>query len=238
MKKNQKELNNLYSVYLSKLIDDEKFNSYLSKDAINSPLLIGADVERGNYYESDIKILFVGKENNGWFGLGERNNKKTDINDKEKYLQDLVDYYCQFNLGEKYKTPFFTFMDILIGKFKETNLNVGVLWSNLLRIDCGNDLKKEIIDIDKNQILIKEIEILNPDLVLFLTGPNYDNYLNDTFVGVRKISIENKGLREICMLKHADLPLKALRVYHPDYYSILGADYRHVLADTIKNIMQ
>ena len=238
MKHIQNELNNLYLDYLNKLIDDNKFLSYLNNDVINSPLAINSNVVRGNYFNSDMKILFVGKENNGWFGLNEREKSGiNNISNKDEYLHGLLDLYNRFNLGENYRTPIFSYMDILIDKLRDKKINTGILWSNLLRIDCGNDLKDEIFGIDNNVILRKEIELLKPDVVLFVTGPNYDKYLGDTFSNIRKIHFENKSIKEFCILEHEILPKKSFRIYHPNYYPRLGADYRFILVETIVKLL-
>ena len=50
-----------------------------------------------------------------------------------------------------------------------------------------------IYKIEKEHFSIakEEVEILKPDVILFLTGPNYDQYIKDKFYEISKICIRN-----------------------------------------------
>jgi hypothetical protein len=236
MKEVKRELNELYLSYLSKVVEDRKYFDYIDKESIDSPLFISPTVERGNYYNSNLKILFVGKENNGWFGKKEREECGVkNIQDKNLYLEKNLDLYERFNLGKNYRKPFFTFIDLLISKFNEKGLSAGFVWSNLLRMDCGGEhnIKTEVFNIDENKILVNEIKILKPDMVIFATGPNYDYWLDKTFIGLSKECMDDKTEREFCILKHPALPEKSVRIYHPDYHLRLGSDYRIELIEKL-----
>ncbi len=237
MNQTQEKLNELYDSYLEKVLSNKEISNYILNDTISSPLFINLDLSSNNYIESDVKILYVGKENNGWFGFNERNvyGMNNDIFEKEKYLNSLLDLYGRFELGKKYQKPFFLFKDILAEKIEERNYKVGVLWSNLLRFDCQNkwELKKKVFEIDGNEILKKEIEILKPNLIVFVTGPNYDYFIDKTFIENEYIQINNKPIREKCIIKHQNLPRNTFRIYHPDYQLRLGKNYRWDIVDEI-----
>ena len=87
------------------------------------------------------------------------------------------------------------------------------------------------ITYNNNYILRKEISILKPDTIIFATGPNYDYILENSFTGLEKIQFKNEFVREICLLKHKELPEKSIRVYHPNSYKYKGTSYRWELAD-------
>lgn len=220
----QQQLNNLYLDYLNKIFSDKELFEQILKFEISSPLFLDCSVDSGKYLESEIKVLYVGKETNYWFNEKEREEKGllNDISNKDYYLSALVGSYKKFNIGQNYKTSLFTFMDILIEKFRANNNKSGILWTNLLRHDYYGNGKvpfevEQKITFDNNYIFRKELEILKPDVVVFVTGPSYDYILENTFIGLKKVIINNVPEREICLLEHKDLPKKSIRVYHPGY---------------------
>jgi len=236
MKNVQNQLNELYREYLKKLLFNQKLKECLMSDHISSPLFINAETPRAEYLNADLKIIFIGKENNGWFGLNERKeNGVFDIFNEEQYLNGLLDLYKRFNLGANYKSPIINFLDLIVAAFRDQKIKTGILWTNLLRIDCGKewDLKKKTFEIDNNEILRNEIEILKPDVVVFVTGPNYDCFIDWTFKDNKGIVIDDKTISEMCMIEHSELPTKTFRFYHPDYHLRLGSEYRFRLIEEV-----
>jgi hypothetical protein len=236
----QKQLNELYLNYLTTILKDNEIYEGIVNHTISSPLFINSEVKVGKYFESDLKFLYVGKENNGWFN--EKDRKRSglddDIQNTEKYLNDLLNLYYCFNIGTNYKSPIFTFFDVLVDKARTEKPKTGFLYSNLLRIDCSKSeyLKNKVFAIDNNNILLKEIEILKPDVIIFATG-TYDGFLKSTFKGVKYGTTINRKINEYSLLQHPLLPEKSIRIYHPDYHSRKGADYRWLLAeDIIKHV--
>ena len=66
-------------------------------------------------------------------------------------------------------------------------------------------------------ILEEEIKIINPDIVLFLTGPYYDYYIEKQLKGVEFKTVENYGIRQFARVEHEALPKNSFRIYHPVY---------------------
>lgn len=73
-----------------------------------------------------------------------------------------------------------------------------------------------------NYILREEIKILNPNAVVFVTGPNYDMFIKKTFQDICFEQVKTFDINEIAILKHKELPNKSIRVYHPGYQNRLG----------------
>jgi hypothetical protein len=240
----QEQLNELYLEYLKKIFMDRDLYNQVLNFKLSSPLFLDCEADFGKYKNADYKILYVGKETNYWFNKKEREkcDLLRDLSDYEKYLEALISLYKTFNLGRGYKKAFFTFLDIIVEQLRNKNDSVGVLWTNLLRHDSFGNGKispeiKQKITFDNNYILRKEIEILKPDVIIFVTGPNYDSVLENTFPGLKKIRIDNESEREICFFEHVDLPQKSIRVYHPDYHWRIDADYRWNLAERIEGLL-
>lgn len=183
----QSELDQLYSEVLDKQKLVDIFTTE-ELEKISAPHLLNID---SNYIDANIKILFVGKETNKWWGklrhfietdnsiniLKQRYKAKffggdvpssKDINKTKKYK------------AEKYNTPFFT-------EYKKVNHAIcdakpgAVIWSNLLKMDFDRNKgysrnaksNKNIVSLSK-EIFLKEIEILKPDYIIFATSYTYD----------------------------------------------------------------
>lgn len=241
----QEKLNGLYADYLKVIYTDSDLKKQILDFELSSPIFLKCDTDFGEYIDSEFKILYVGQETNYWFNQKERERSKllNSIDDIDKYLKALVDLYKSFNIGHDYKTDIFTFMDILVDKLRNKNKKTGILWTNLLRHDAFGNGKvsydvEQKITYNENYIFRKELEILKPDAIVFVTGPNYDYIIENSFKGLEKLKVDNESERKICMLKHADLPVKSVRVYHPNAHKYQGADYRWDLADKIVELIE
>ena len=133
----QKKLDELYFNYLSRIFDDKDVFEAIQNYEISSPLLIDVNAPQGNYLKRKFRVLYIGKENNGWFNEKERAKaglkKITDIN---TYLTELKKLYYNFNIGIEYNKPIFRFLDILIDKIQTHyggEESTGFLWTNLIR---------------------------------------------------------------------------------------------------------
>lgn len=246
MNKIQSELNQLYSEYLDVIFSKSELVEKILNFNISSPLFVDVDIETGNYLNSDYKVLYVGKETNCWYNMQERERDGllSSITQKKEYLTKLLNLYYTFNLGQHYNTAIITFYRILLNKLKGTHGNVGILWTNLLRHDyfrngrSSNNGKvpwevEQQISYNRNFIFRKEIEILKPDAIVFVTGPNYDYILENSYEGIEKKPVENYLIREACTMKHPILPGKCIRVTHPNSHKFMGKEHRWNLADMI-----
>lgn len=109
--------------------------------------------------------------------------------DKEMYgLTDIYWDYCYNPLS--HKNQFSKRMIQLINELEEkTGKKIGLVWNNLFKIGRGNKnighscglspqyiqkIEKETFDIVK-----KEIEILNPDVIIFMSGTAADNAIKE-----------------------------------------------------------
>jgi hypothetical protein len=72
-----------------------------------------------------------------------------------------------------------------------------------------------------NELIIKEIELLTPDYIVFFTGPKYDTVLNDVFNYPAIDKIRNFDERELCEIKISGVR-KCFRTYHPNYLNRTG----------------
>jgi hypothetical protein len=194
------------------------------------PLLLQISDE---YENADLKVMFFGQETNDWCGVFEEDDDISPI------LKTYQDFYL--NKGyESYGKPFWNY----IKKLKNNNTadnskKIGYVWNNLLKIgkcESGtpqNGLLNETLKYFN--VIPQEIELLKPDILLFFTGPNYDQYISERIGEFSVESIEGFDNRAFCKLNFKHLPVKlALRTYHPAY---LQRTKRNDIFNAIINIL-
>lgn len=168
-----------------------------------------------NYEKMKYKILIVGQENNGWEFIE---------NAKESMLFTLnfqSNIFCDNRLFFSFPYNFCASInDCDNEKYSKKSY---LAWVNLKEFSFETSSKKplnekaqNIIDNEYN-ILEEEIKIINPDIVLFLTGPNYDNYIKNQLKGVEFKTVENYHIRQFARVEHKSLPKNSFRIYHPVY---------------------
>ena len=65
-------------------------------------------------------------------------------------------------------------------------------------------------------LLTREIQVLNPTLVIFVTGPSYETYLTRELNDQRNV-IEGFPYQPPARLLHNRLPKSSYRTYHPGF---------------------
>ena len=171
-----------------------------------------------NYNEMKNKILVVGKKTNGWefkenakesmlftldFLYSTQHNNKMSFTFPYKFCKSINNYNYQNVIKKTY------FAWVSLDKFSyDTNNRIQL-----------NDEARHIVDNEFN-ILEKEIEIINPDIVLFLTG-DYDKYIKKQLDGVKFHKLGNCEC-DIARVEHKVLDKRiSFRTYQPDYFRFL-----------------
>ncbi|MCK4663745.1 MAG: hypothetical protein KAT68_12815 [Bacteroidales bacterium] len=222
----QEQLNRLYLEYLDRILSDKEIFYKVNNFTFSSPLFIDLKVKNGNVSNKKHTLLFIGQQTKGWLNRDERKN--LDIRKKTEYLKALRKLYIEFNYGDrlegqKYNGYLWQFQRPLIETVNEKNKDsFGLLWSNLMRIDENQDKIDNKNTIEKiayknNEILKKEIEIIRPDAIVFVTGCYYDWLLKKTFKDLTFYETDNKdlNLKKLAILKSNFLPKLTFRTYHP-----------------------
>jgi hypothetical protein len=208
-------LTNLYASKWDNLISAlkpiEEDPSLVIKPA--NPLLLYIDEEE-EYRNADIRLVVFGQETNSWY-------------EKEKrtigYLQTRYDSF--FNEGEcwTYGGQFWAgirrFLSSLQKKFPAKKIRL--TWNNIVKISRHADKgipPGYIYEIERRHfhVIPAELEILNPDIVLFLTGPNYDRIIKDNFGELKYEALPNATERQISRVILPNVRY-AYRTYHPNY---------------------
>jgi len=167
------------------------------------------------YQKAELKLLFVGQQINNW------GHYRLTPGNYQAWIKSLMSEYSEyFDLEKVRRTHFWEVIQSVNEKLKNGGKTVSCLWTNINKINQSKIVQKQyykstIEEFDK--ILQGEIKIVRPDLVLFLTGPSFDNKIKDIFKGVVYKKKGRFNLKEFAMLSHADLPDCSFRIYHPNY---------------------
>lgn len=206
-----------YWDYLAKNLAQED----VDHKKISCPLFIHIFPE---YIRSKRKLLIIGQQTLDWGAW--KISKKSE-------LRKHIGEYKNFHLGEGYyNSPFWVFSRKLYGKLNPDSEPYGFLWLNINKCDqhYGRlNPEFETIICKKYPIFQKEINIIKPDVVVFVTGPNYNQRIRESFPSIKYMCINRFRAVELQRLKHEALPKDTFRTYHPQYL------YRIRLLDKIIN---
>ena len=177
-----------------------------------------------SYHQSAVKLMIVGQETRGW---AEEIKALTTV-------RELMSFYSGFNLGEKYRaSPFWQAAQQFHRSLNPKGPERSYLWSNLIKV--SQQKKRPIPSIEENicnlGLLQAEIEITRPSVVVFFTGPSYDNRLKSTFSGITFDS----SSRRLSRLVHPQLPHHSYRTYHPNY--LRRSKNNRMVLDEIKKLV-
>ena len=231
---------NLYSLFLDKHYITQSFVDRWSKVLCkNSNLLIQYPVCPPYFFENKIdddkySIMFVGQSTGSW-----------------EYFTTIIEgmeITYNFLLNQKYSSYFWNFTDYveeyINGPTNRPRLNY--YWSNLFKIvDPNGNMVKDTSFIDEYiksiQTLTYEIDIVKPDVLIFLTGPTLDNCLNSLFDNVTFYPMN--GLNNVLYKMTAGnnsmyFPEYTYKTYHPQYLykgQGMGVNIVQKICDIIKN---
>lgn len=212
----------------------------LSDDAklLTAPLLLN---EAHEWETTKNRILYIGQETRDW-GWYEDNNPRAvtlgECSTHPNALELLLESYVRFDFGRYYpklsSAPFWRFYRRL-----ESIDGCSVLWTNLIRtagtidhnshsfLNFSSELKSEILDWQRG-LLLAEIQYWNPTHCVFVTGPDYDEYIIDAFEGTKFTEVaKNFSARQAARIQTQSTSIPMIRVYHP------GAANRMKLFDAL-----
>lgn len=196
----------------------KEYNQEISikKEKITAPLLLKVN---DLYTNAKLKIMVFGQETNNW-------NERYDESD---CIDDIISIYEDFYLsGECYKrkSPFWRFMKTFNERIiNEVEPNSAIIWNNIVKMGkCGigfpNEFYKPIVQKYYNDLIIKEVEIVKPDILIFLTGPNiYEQVISDVFKNPERKIVDNIDERLLNKINISSVKL-ALRTHHPKSLSL------------------
>ena len=193
------------------------------------------------YVNADLRIMVFGQETNTW--ETKVSQIEIPIGESCKYVDETVDVfmkaYNKYKNKPDLKTPFwFAFKTI---NELTRDLNCEVVWNNIYKI--GNKKKnknrphEQIRKLENKyfDVIHHEISILQPDVLLFLTGPAYEARVDKKFGIVDNQSFSNIEKRKLAKLSISN-GILAYRTYHPGHLNRKGflKEYFKLIIEDIK----
>jgi hypothetical protein len=202
--------------------------------ALSSPLLVEVPP---TYMQGAHRLLVVGQQTNGWRGhLWKR--VQAAPGEVADPVAELLGKYRGFERGRHDRSPPFWRCAHQIQQLLNPGADpFGFLWSNLLKVDQGQNRPSHAVEdaILRHRMLPREIELAAPSVVVFFTGPEYDEVLRKTFPGAALEPVPHEKPRLLARVRHETLPQHSYRTYHPGY--LIRARKRHILP-TMADLIQ
>lgn len=202
----------------------------------SAPLLLHAGPA---WSASQTRLLIVGQETQGWGYSSEKpEDPSGSIRTWEEFrvrdgaVELLMSWYAQFAFAAGHPknrgSPFWSaFRELAHATGSDvSSTNSSTLWTNLFRVDwhggsvlgAAQDRLSDLMNLS-GEVLVREIEALEPTAVVFFTGPRYDFALDAAFTSLKRFEFAGYPTRTLSQLEHPQLPRLSFRTYHPAYLS-------------------
>lgn len=245
--------NSLDELYVN-VLNKEKLNKEFGDDTsvLSAPFLINV---LQTYATANKKVLYIGKETNIWWGKLKHFIDYDDSIDilKQRYTAEFEGGSVTQSKDPSGKPNEYTGEDwknnAFFSKYKYFRKNIigaSVLWTNLLKMDDGgkgyakNSINNQNVREYSKNILLQEIEILKPDIIIFVTATStnlkkYDDAIKNTFDN----NFQNSKVCEPKRLWIFEYKgIKCYRTVHPlshQYMKKPKRDYYEEIAEDINN---
>lgn len=206
------------------------------------PLLLKVNEER--YNKAELKVMVFGQETNGWehqvcpiVTPVEQSSEIIDIT-----VKGFMDYYRKFLDGWGINSPFWHYLKRIQNTLSVSlpDKTIEIVWNNIYKIgnkEKGKNRPVKLIRDFENEyfnLIREEIEILKPDVIIFLTGPNYENRVKKIFPIVSSIPLVSSIRQEELSKFQFENGVSAYRTSHPNYLQLSKkAKYIDFLCDDL-----
>ncbi len=204
------------------------------------PLLIKIKDE-AKYKNADLRIMIFGQETNSW--ETEVSKMKIPTEESVKYIGETVNTFMEAHIKHRSKTDLKTPFWIAFKKTNElaSEMKCELIWNNIYKIGNRGKNKnrphKQIRNLENEyfDVIHDEISILQPDVLLFLTGPGYEARVNKKFGIANYQSLSNIEERKLARISLSN-GILAFRTYHPGHLNRKGLlkEYLKLIVEDIK----
>lgn len=211
----------LYAPRWASLIE----NGHKIQDPIpTNPMLLCFDEVK--FSQADKRIMICGQEPWGWGEFGSPIEHCT-----AEYKSFFIDgnFYDGYRRSAFWKA--FRFFEEQFARIFEGQ-KIQFIWQNLAKIgrnDGETGVTEEIRSLERAYfpVVRDEIKLLQPDIVIFLTGPDRDHDIKFHFPDADFQQAGNEpNLRRRALVSADALPSATLRLYHPSYFGAWTEQYR------------
>lgn len=222
----------------------EKFSDYKGGLNLSTPLIPRISQE---YLKN--RVLVIGQETNTWYRKSNDDLKLFFVENLDKIeeicIKNKYDHFIK-HYAEKYGGKFWEFSrqlykrKIIKGEMVSNN-KLSHCWINFFSVEgCENkkdrkgrptvnqELANSIVEL-QGDLLLRIIEILEPKIVLLLTGNSLDWLIMKKGLNIKEFKLKNiddKGILNTKMLAQVEVldensilaNIKIFRSYHPSYF--------------------
>lgn len=219
-----------YQKFNSLTIKLQEYNSEAdSQNQATNPFLLNVPADYTNYQN---KIMIFGQETNTWGK--ECGNNSIFSNNIVKSIEVYENFYLKGGIN-RYRGPFWNEFK-RIKKQISNSENAIFVWNNINkigRVGKGNIDKINQIQFKYFQVIKEELRILSPNIVIFLTGPDYDIFVKNN-IGDFTQKLISDSLFEVKFASEFQ-NIVFFKTYHPNGLYHLGKN-RIVIENLIKEI--
>lgn len=216
----------LKELYISSLPGLSKMYSNLDsigEENYVGPLLLYCWEEQ--YLSSKHHLMIIGQETDGWLD---------DYIRTEADVECSIQHYKSFSLGKNSnKISLFWRYAYDINYMINGSDNLNFVWNNVNKFGIdGKGKPSDVVLAEENanfNLLQREIDIVSPDICIFVSGPNYDNDLKKKIPDLTFEPFYDYTVREASRLLSSHLPKKSYRIYHPRYGNMHEYWYYRIL---------
>ena len=223
-----KKLAELYRRHWDDLLED---GLKIDGPEPTSPMLSSIDGQA--FAKAKKRIMICGQETKGWEPFGAS-------------VADCMECYHRFFIEREFYDGFgrSAFWKVFRYFEKEFRMLFGsdqcvFIYQNLCKMGTNDGkagVTDQIRDLERRcfPVIEEEVSILQPDILIFLTGPDRDHDIRFHFPDAQLIQSEvDCNLRRKAWVVADRLPSITLRLYHPSYYRAWTNAYRDAARDLI-----
>jgi hypothetical protein len=196
-----------------------------------SPPLLVCPHER--WHTAPVKLLIVGQETRRWtYNPSEAGELDDPVENFWEFsrakhgvgaMWNVYRWYALGRVHQRLNSPFwrgFRTIDSAINGTQDA-----ALWTNVFKVNVSGSVMKncraaEVAALQRAQkgLLAAEIAILNPDVVVFFSGPRYDSTIRGEFPDMKISPLSRRTpASAVGVVRATGLPVKTIRTYHPEY---------------------
>lgn len=243
-----KKLTKIYANQWDKLMEQLQINGLKTQ----CPFVLSVERFKNEdwYAKADIKIMFFGQEVHNWEhdeDLGDTMRKYEEFFENKYEVTEKHGYFKheEINAGNHFMR---WGCNGIMSEFPEIlkpypHKRATLLWNNISKLSTMEggpvNAQTHMIEREYFHVIPQEIEILQPDILIFLTGAGenkYNNYILENF----EFDGEPTSLSSLPINEVAKLPIKgvklAYKTYHPNarYPEDFHWKYYRAIIDDIK----
>ena len=203
-------------------------------DMPTNPLLLDVPIE---YFSADYKVIIFGQETNDWEGPFPHPMKMNHL--LENYREFYNEGYC-FSYGGQFWNGVSKLKESLTEKLEQPGKTQSFVWNNVIKIGKVSGKGTPDSQMLKWQdawfdVVLFEMLFLNPDIVVFFTGPNYDRFISQIFGDASFERLSGRDSRQLARVQSRFLPQNTIRTYHPGYLWRIGFyDFLDEIMDAVE----